>query len=621
MNVNISKLPEELRAGVTEVQRQLGIVFDAAAGIELTAEQGEAFRVSLDGKKAAITYAGLNQFYRGLMLLKAACNKKAVTFDAAETCVFSEFGVMLDCSRNAVRNVETLKSFIRHLALMGYNQLQLYTEDTYEVEGEPYFGYLRGRYSTKELQELDAYGARFGVELVPCIQTLAHLDAIFRWPKYAEINDIDDILVIGDERTYTLIDNMLLSVKKQFKTDKIHIGMDEAHRVGRGKYYDKNGDSDKTKLLLQHLARVVALCKKHGLKPMMWSDMFFRLAFDNQYYLTDPSMSVDPSVKELIPEGLELVYWDYYHTDKAEYDLMADKHFELADSFVFGGGAWMWSGFAPANRYAIETVKAGIASMQHKGVKKAFWTMWGDNGAECSPFAVLPTLLTAAQLAYGGEETGDAMLALTGLEFDKFMALELPDMQDEYLPPNANNPSKYMLYADCFSGIFDTLVREGDGKVYQKHIKTLKAAAKSAGDYAYLFETMGALCEVLEIKYELGVKTRNAYNTGDPRAVKSLAKGEYHPLIKRIEAFYDCFEAQWMRENKPNGFEVQDIRLGGLVKRLAHCAARLEAYAAGKLSAIPELTEKLLPYAGEGGTLKGTVNYNNYGQNVSAGKL
>ena len=27
---------------------------------------------------------------------------------------------------------------------MGYNQIQLYTEDTYEIKEYPYFGYLQG---------------------------------------------------------------------------------------------------------------------------------------------------------------------------------------------------------------------------------------------------------------------------------------------------------------------------------------------------------------------------------------------------------------------------------------------------------------------------------------------
>ena len=54
---------------------------------------------------------------------------------------------MLDCSRNAVFKKEEIKKFVSIIARMGYKELYLYTEDTYEIEGEEYFGYLRGKYT------------------------------------------------------------------------------------------------------------------------------------------------------------------------------------------------------------------------------------------------------------------------------------------------------------------------------------------------------------------------------------------------------------------------------------------------------------------------------------------
>ncbi len=63
-------------------------------------------------------------------------------------------GVMVDCSRNAVMTVDTVKKFIDALRKMGYNMLMLYTEDTYEVDNQPWFGYLRGRYSKVEMKEI-----------------------------------------------------------------------------------------------------------------------------------------------------------------------------------------------------------------------------------------------------------------------------------------------------------------------------------------------------------------------------------------------------------------------------------------------------------------------------------
>ena len=135
-----------------------------------------------------------------------------------EKRTFRRLGTMLDCSRNAVMTVEAVKKWIGITADMGYNALMLDTEDTYEVAGEPYFGYARGRYSKAELKELNACAASSGMELIPCIQTLAHLNAIARWPEYAPHMDVQDILLAEDERTYELIERMFETVAECFSS-------------------------------------------------------------------------------------------------------------------------------------------------------------------------------------------------------------------------------------------------------------------------------------------------------------------------------------------------------------------------------------------------------------------
>ena len=103
---------------------------------------------------------------------------------------------MIDCSRNAVLKVSAVKQIINALQRMGYNALELYTEDTFEVRDEPYFGYLRGRYTGAEIREMDEYAKARGIELIPCIQTLAHFTNPVKLPRFNEITDINDILLI-----------------------------------------------------------------------------------------------------------------------------------------------------------------------------------------------------------------------------------------------------------------------------------------------------------------------------------------------------------------------------------------------------------------------------------------
>lgn len=116
------------------------------------------------GNRICIRYSEPAFLYRGVGL--AVENSHLDRFTLLETPRFSTNGLMLDCSRNAVASLPTLKTLIRQLALMGHNTLMLYTEDTYTVEGQPYFGYMRGRYTETELRELDEYASSFGIELV-----------------------------------------------------------------------------------------------------------------------------------------------------------------------------------------------------------------------------------------------------------------------------------------------------------------------------------------------------------------------------------------------------------------------------------------------------------------------
>lgn len=184
-------------------------------------------------------------------------------------------GAYLDFSRNMVMSVEGLKRFMNIIGKMGYNEVVLYTEDTYEIEGEPEFGYMRGRYSKKELKEIVAYGEKIGVIVVPGIQTLAHFTRLFQWPKYEKIHDCGDILLVEEEATYEFLDKIFKNLRECYNTDKIHLGLDEAEKLGFGRYMHKHGiPKDRTKLFMDHVVKVNEIAKKHGFYDNIMGDWF-----------------------------------------------------------------------------------------------------------------------------------------------------------------------------------------------------------------------------------------------------------------------------------------------------------------------------------------------------------
>ena len=246
---------------------------------------------------------------------------------------------MLDCSRNAVKTVKEIKHIIDVLKKCNYNQILLYIEDTFELDGEPYFGYLRGRYTKEELKEIDRYAVSQGFEVVPCIQTLAHLNQIFRWNAYTDINDLSDVLLCGNEKTYNLINKMFDTVAECFSSNKVNIGMDEAYLVGYGKYRGDKTEIIQSDVFINHVNKVYELAKKHGLECLMWSDMFYRVCSNGKYYF-EPKVQFKKELVEKLPKDITLIYWDYYHYKSTDYEKMYNCHKQFSNKIAFAGGIW-----------------------------------------------------------------------------------------------------------------------------------------------------------------------------------------------------------------------------------------------------------------------------------------
>ncbi len=506
---------------------------------------------------------------------------------------FKTFGVMIDMSRNAVMNLPALKKFLLLLSKMGYNCVMLYTEDTYEVDGEPYFGYMRGRYSKAEMKEIDAYAAGLGIEVIPCIQTLAHLNALKRWGKFPF--DYDDILMVDDPRTYELIEHMFATLKECFSSKKIHIGMDEAQMIGKGAHLRKFGAEEPYSIMKRHLDRVCELVEKYDYDAMIWSDMFFRPWNNGAYFC--PAMELPREYVDAFPSSVTPVYWDYYASNEQRYTDMLQNHKQLSDRTWFAGGMWSWLGMIPFNRFSIKAMVPAINACLAEGVENVIMTMWGDDGAECSHFSQLPSLFYIAEYASGNRDEADIKAkfkAMFGIDYDSYISID--DLNDiVHYEGTPRNPSKYMLYSDCFSDFLDYTVKPGAGAQYAEISKKLSALAGDP-EYGYVFDSAAKLADILAIKYELGLNTRRLYESGDKYALRNLAQIDYNEVLNRLKIFIEAFRFQWMKDNKPHGFDVQEHRLGGLTLRLESCRRRILDYVEGKLDKIEELEDELLPF-------------------------
>jgi hexosaminidase len=538
-----------------------------------------------------VTYGQEVEKYRALSLIKE--HEKEVRFSLSETPRFRHDGVMLDCSRNGVMKPAQVFAFLRIMALMGLDRLLLYTEDTFALEGYPYFGWGRGAYQKSDLKAIDEYALLLGIEVVPCIETLGHMDNVLWWTAMADYKDCAGVLLSDEDKTYALIEQEIKTCRECFHSSTIHIGMDEAFMLGFGAHFAKHGYVDPKALFMSHLEKVKGICKRYSFDPLIWSDMIFRLTHQGDYYGQEP---LDPALVKKMPSDVGLVYWDYYHESEADYEFYLSEHLEFANPISFAGGSWRWTGFTPMVAMSLRRSRYALDACLKKGITDVMLTGWGDNGNEASFFSLFPAMALYAEYSYEGNDRNlDALLrASTGENLDRMLLLDLPNMPDGDPKHLFGNPSKYLFYQDVIGGIFDKHTAENYDENYRQYAEKLHRAAQASPRYHAMYETLADLCSVLEKKANVGVRLRRAYQAGDDLALKRLAEEDLPQIESRVRSFRAALFQQWYEENKSQGFDVLDGRIGWLLARISTAEERLKAYLADHQKTIDELAEEPL---------------------------
>ena len=86
---------------------------------------------------------------------------------------------------------------------------------------------------------------------------------------------------------------------------------------------------------------------------------------------------------------------------------------------------------------------------------------------------------------------------------------------------------------------------------------------------------------------------RRAYEGGDRKALSELADRALE-AASRVDEFRREMRRQWFAENRPFGWEVLDVRLGGVKARLESAHQRLTDFLEGRTARIEELEEPRL---------------------------
>lgn len=512
------------------------------------------------------------------------------------------------------------------MAVTGLNTLLLYIEDIYEIEDEPYFGYMRGRYTQDELKQVDDYAHALGIEVIPAIQTLAHLKTALRWNNRRNIKDTEDILLVGEKETYRFIDKMITAATRPFRTKRIHIGMDEAMNLGLGRYLELNNYHHRFGIMMKHLDEVMKITKQKQLKPMIWSDMFFRIASKNNEYYDEEDIILQEVVRQ-IPREVQLVYWDYYHSEQEHYQLFLKKHKELGSHPIFAGGAWTWNGIAPNYGRAFVNSEAALKACKSEGIEEVFLTLWADNRAETPLTTALPVMQLYAEYTYkqeiNHEELAERFLGCAGMKLEWFMLLnefdEVPGVGKNNLL--SSSPSKFILWQDSLTGLFDANIKTLElGKHYRGLYEKLTQIQSCESEYTSLFAFYTQLAKVLATKAEIGINLKRAYDQKDKQGM-AIHVEQLKSLRDDMKHLHEKHKRLWFELYKPFGWEVLDIRYGGARARIDTAISRIESWLKDEGVIIEELEANRLIYDAKYDIVEGFLGTEKYHHIVTTGHL
>lgn len=584
--------PAGYREALAALSGELGFSL-SDTGVPVTAVRGDCLGVQCDGRHVTVTWSEPIEFYRGLSLIP----RELSPCDIREEAAFASRGVMLDCSRNAVLKPEALRGFLRKMALMGLNLGMLYTEDTYEVPEQPFFGYKRGKLTYEELKALDDYADMLGIELIPCIQTLGHLDRVMKWPDYHHVRENEAVIEPDREESYELLTQMIRAAAAPYRSKRIHLGMDEAYGMGLGAHLHRHGYENPQHIMGRHLKRLLDICEDLGLEAMIWSDMYFQI--DGMHYHSDRDPS--PEAIAAVDRRVSLVYWDYYQNREEKYDDALRKHALFPAKTVFAGGIWTWIGPAPAYPTTIQNTVAALASCRRAKLETVVATCWGDDGQECNLLTALLGMQLYGEMTFHGDyDEGwlyDRFRRCCHADPRAFLALselnQAPGMDSR--PDDPANLCKILLYQDPLVQLFE---KDLEGLPCAEHFESLVGryalAARENPEYRLLFDFYTALAHAVSLKARYHEAVAPALRAGDREGCGRLAE-DLPAVADAVEALRLVWRRLWESTNKPFGFEVIDFRMGGILARLKTAADRLAAYARGEIDDIPELSCRTLP--------------------------
>jgi len=215
---------------------------------------------------------------------------------------------MMDIARQK-ENISFVKLYIDFIKDSGYTHLLLYIENAIRTECSMFLKEDE-TYSIEEIKEIVEYSKNKGIEIIPALENLDHLEKFFLYKEVESFSECEDESkegrgISGYKRGscactsnpdfYKFIDKYTTEVISLFDSKYVHMGLDEPFDFAVcKKCMERLKTTSKELMFLEHIMHTYNLLKNLDKRMMMWDDAF-------EYF----------NIVESLPRDIILCNWNY----------------------------------------------------------------------------------------------------------------------------------------------------------------------------------------------------------------------------------------------------------------------------------------------------------------------
>jgi hypothetical protein len=361
---------------------------DAGAAIAPRADTArDAYRLKVRAPGIELSAPGPNGLRHALQTLAqlARDGRRIGALEILDQPDFRDRGLMLDVSRGKVPSRRTLEHVVDLCSRLRINVLMLYVEHTFEFRRHPEIGAGASPLDAETILALDAYAADRGVELVPCLQSLGHMERILSLDRYAHLAESDRRWSLSPQQpaSYELLRDLYDEFLPLFRSQRLNANCDEPYDLGKGRSAEMAERLGAGGVFASHVEKLRRLATAHGKRLMIWAD--FALAHPDR-------------IDSLDRRNVLLDWWYEAEFDADRIRKLRRKGFEVWTC----PGTSSWNCLFPRIENAQRNVARWAEAGRTHGAKGLLNTDWGDFGHYNALGASFHGYAWAAQHAWSG---------------------------------------------------------------------------------------------------------------------------------------------------------------------------------------------------------------------------